>query len=400
MAKFPGPPLFAISALPYLWLDNVKGSWAKDVLQYHLKYGPIVRNGPNSLALDGSVGWPQVYTHRPGRAEYPKDSQWFYKGSGIGLIAAPKDNHRRMRRQLAHAFSESALQRQEDTIRQYLDLLIQRLDEQRRQGHTVNIVSWFNFMTFDIIGDLMFSDSFHSLDTSDYHPWVKSIVEGIRGIALERFLRHLGLGALVRRVRLSASVNKDAENRQLGIQKAKSRLASKPIRNDKGMDFFDYMLRPNSSGQQAMAVPEMLMTSTTLVIAGSETTATALAGLVFLLSRNRTAYRLLAEEIRTRFSSAEDIDFVSSAHLPYLHACLEETLRVYPPAAQTPPRKSPGDFINDRWVPEGVGDANLISSCSLFPLLSTCFLFSLLYFSITTLAPPPFPYKRHLLTMP
>ena len=75
-----------------------------------------------------------------------------------------------MRRLLNHAFSESALREQEPLMNTYFDLLIQKLHE-KIEGPTngkVNIVRWFNFTLFDLVGDLCFNEDFDALKTEEY----------------------------------------------------------------------------------------------------------------------------------------------------------------------------------------------------------------------------------------
>ena len=87
-----------------------------------------------------------------------------------------------MRRLLNHAFSESALQEQEPLITSYLDLLIQKLREQI-QGPTkgkVDIARWYNFTTFDIVGDLCFGEPFNALKNEDYNFWIANIFKGVK----------------------------------------------------------------------------------------------------------------------------------------------------------------------------------------------------------------------------
>lgn len=68
-----------------------------------------MRTGPNNIAVDGSIGWPEVYAHRKGKAEYTKVANYFGPGGEKTLIGATtQEDHRRQRRHLAHAFSESA----------------------------------------------------------------------------------------------------------------------------------------------------------------------------------------------------------------------------------------------------------------------------------------------------
>lgn len=59
-----------------------------------------------------------------------------------------------MRKLLSHAFSDSALREQESILTGYFDLLVSRLKEESQNPDIdkVDITSWYNFTTFDIIG--------------------------------------------------------------------------------------------------------------------------------------------------------------------------------------------------------------------------------------------------------
>ena len=87
-----------------------------------------------------------------------------------------------MRRLLNHAFSESALQEQEPIITSYFELLIQKLHEQIQGPNNgkVDIARWYNFTTFDIIGDLCFAESFDALKNEDYNFWIANIFKGVK----------------------------------------------------------------------------------------------------------------------------------------------------------------------------------------------------------------------------
>lgn len=46
--------------------------------------------------------------------------------------------------------------------------MIQKLHQIRLQG-PVDVSTWLNFVTVDVIGDLTFGESFHCLETSTLH---------------------------------------------------------------------------------------------------------------------------------------------------------------------------------------------------------------------------------------
>lgn len=67
----------------------------------------------------------------------------------------------------------------------------------------------------------------------------------------------------------------------------------------------------------------------TLLISASETTATALSGLFYLLTQNQPVCKRLTEEIRQACPMVEDITIKSTQDMSYLRACLKEVLRIY-----------------------------------------------------------------------
>lgn len=62
------------------------------------------------------------------------------------------------------------LRDQEPLIRTYVDLLINRLHRRIQNNRpTVDLVSWYNWTTFDLIGDLAFGVPFNCLRDESYH---------------------------------------------------------------------------------------------------------------------------------------------------------------------------------------------------------------------------------------
>ncbi|KAK6854788.1 hypothetical protein PG995_009133 [Apiospora arundinis] len=182
LSKFPGPKLYAISNLPYLFQDKILGTWVKSTTTIHAKYGPIVRIAPNRLAMDGSIGWKEIFMRRPNLPEFGKSTE-FYGVGKLGIFPVDREDHRRQRRAMAHAFSAAALQDQEDYVKGYVDILIQRMKNHAAEGKVVDVTRWYNYLTFDIIGELAFGEPFGCLKESDYHPLVAMIFGGIRAQA-------------------------------------------------------------------------------------------------------------------------------------------------------------------------------------------------------------------------
>lgn len=78
--------------------------------------------------------------------------------------------------------------------------------------------------------------------------------------------------------------------------------------------------------------------------------------MTYLLLKNPETLKKLREEVRQSFKSEDEITFNSTNNLPYLKACIDEALRLYPPTAGGLPRRVPegGATIAGSYVPEKV----------------------------------------------
>ena len=123
---------------------------------------------PNELSFNTAKAWEDIYGHRVGMANMDKDPIHVGAVEAIpgasNLTMAPDSEHARQRRALAHAFSKQALLEQEPILKGYVALFVKRLREMAHKGEAANMVSWFNFCTFDIIGDLSFGEPFGCLN--------------------------------------------------------------------------------------------------------------------------------------------------------------------------------------------------------------------------------------------
>lgn len=105
------------------------------------------------------------------------------------VSAINDDDHARQKRLFSHAFSERSLRDQEPLVQSFVDTLISRLkEEQKTEGNKrtsiVDIKAWFNYTPFDILGDLMFAESFGCLQNSRLHPWISLLFESIKAISI------------------------------------------------------------------------------------------------------------------------------------------------------------------------------------------------------------------------
>lgn len=293
----------------------------------HDDYGPAVRFTPTEVSFITAEAMNKIYGHKPsGSLAFSKDTKIVYRRSGkySSIIGANDEEHRRMRRLLAHAFSDNALRSQQVVLNRYVDLFIERVMPLAESGSgVVDLVRWYNFATFDVIGDLAFGRSFGCLESGGYNPWVRMIFANIKSYSFLIVLRRMsleGLASLLTPSHLKRSVK---EHKYLSEQTVMDRIASG---NTEREDFISYILKHD--GEKTMVTQEIIETAETLIVAGSETTATLLSGVTYQLLMNRDKLDILVEEIRSSFASVEDMTLQRVGQLPYLLAVLNEGLRM------------------------------------------------------------------------
>lgn len=96
-----------------------------------------------------------------------------------------------------------------------------------------------------------------------------------------------------------------------------------------------------------------------LVVAGSQSTSGALAATVFYLAHNPDILAKVKAEVRGAFQSEDEIRYEMGGKLsalPYLRACIDESMRLTPPTPGHLPREIAGKEgldIDGYWYPPG-----------------------------------------------
>ncbi|CAF3434723.1 unnamed protein product [Fusarium graminearum] len=352
LAKFPGPKLAAVSDIWYA-IKWTSGRYPFIMEETHRKYGDVVRIAPNELSFATVQAYQDIYGHAlKGKKKFVKSNWYDTAGDHPGIVSVrdPKE-HSRQRKYLSHAFSAKSLRGQEVLVHGYVNLFLDQLRKLgSSEGEGINIEEALNWLTFDIIGDLAFGESFDAVANGKTHFWVSIIIDATYTSMLSALRKRVPLVNLY----LPFVVPKDAKatyqkHRALTREKMLKRL-DMPNSEDRG-DFFASLLR---KGGNEVPEPELLQQSNTLIVAGSETTATCLTGIVFCLLSNPSCLEALSNEVRSRFQSDSEITGDATADMKYLSAVIEEGLRIFPPAPFGLPRISPGAVIDGHYVPPGV----------------------------------------------
>ncbi|KAK4693411.1 hypothetical protein P7C71_g3982, partial [Lecanoromycetidae sp. Uapishka_2] len=337
-----------------LWriIYSSSGRFHRAIDKQHKRYGAVFRVSPNELSFATPQAWKAIYGHQPAGKDQPVKSHFYdlygsgYKRLCIGSEQDP-NVHRRMKRDLTAAFSTKALLEQEGLISNCVDRFVSKIGE---PAEPLNMTKWFEMISFDILGEMAFGESFGAVENGEPHFWSEMIVSHLYFITildnLARYPLFLTIGKSILPWATTAVRDKHSGYTRKQVER---RLGTNSARKD----FLSTLVKKVEGGE--VDKEEMTAHVSTLVIAGGETTSTFLAATTYYLLQTPNVYARFQAEIRNAFNSYDDITAAAVQGLPYVQAVISEGLRMYPPGSQGFPRLSPsaGTDVAGCWVPQG-----------------------------------------------
>ncbi|KAJ3539507.1 hypothetical protein NM208_g5462 [Fusarium decemcellulare] len=340
--RFPGPFIARISNFYPTYLRAKNLHLYEEVENLHHKHGDFVRLGPTELSIIDPKAVDAIYSARSPCTKGP-----FYNvlhpRIPLNMIRDRKEHHTR-RKVWDRGFSSKALRDYEPRVTKYTSQLLARLSE--LQGKPINASDWFNFYSFDVMGDLAFGKSFNMLRDGVKHYFMTALHASM---TLNGYLSHISW--IYPFVKLIPAIN--AENTKFwrwceGQVEERSKL--KPD----NPDVFSWILEEYERNPKTKQAKLNLDGEAYLIaVAGSDTTAATLTSLFFELGSNPSQIVKLREEIDEYFSGRDHADPSSLANLAHLNAVIDETLRLHPPVPSGLQRVTPpqGLMIGDTMVP-------------------------------------------------
>ena len=365
LSKYPGPFWAKVTDL-YQTYHAWKGDRHLEFWRCHERYGSIVRFGPNSVSFNTNTALKDIYGFKANvrkadfYSAFPANKDAYSTHSAID-----KAQHARKRRVISHAFSDVAIKSMENHVLAHVRQFCQNLgtmdgrnlvssNEKKEWTPAKNMTDQANWLTFDIMGDLCFGKSFGMLERPDNRFAIDMVTNAAH--------RHLMCGTYlpIHEYHVDKILfRKIAAMRARYMQFSKAQAAE---RTKLGLDidrkdFFYYLLKAKDPETgKGFSVPELWGESNLLIIAGSDTTSTALAAAIFYLVHNRKTLKKLTAEVHAAFADVEEIrQGPALARLKHLRACLDEAMRLSPSVGGALPRQvlHGGIEIDGQQLPEG-----------------------------------------------
>ncbi|KZV96774.1 cytochrome P450 [Exidia glandulosa HHB12029] len=337
LAGIPGPVMPRLSKW---WTVHVVARGKRHVAlqKLHAKYGPWLRVGPNEVSVCLSAAVRPIYSKLP-RAPFYQAAPT-QADALITLLDRAEHAHRRVA--WNKAVSSEALLAYQPLIHNRLQQLVETLRRRCEDGSAVPLDHWLTLFSMDTMGDLAFSGGFETMaNGKDPEGWLDILSLGVvfAGTAgqvpwLKDTLKLLPQQGPI------ATFQKFAETKVKNIR-GQSHVVKK--------DMLSIIMEETTITEEEAAADAAL-----LIVAATDTTAQVLTALFRHLAQNAPVMTRLRQEVLAAFPALDsELDPLALARLPFLDACVQEALRLAPPAPFGPPRFSGPDgvWIVDRYIP-------------------------------------------------
>ncbi|KAK1991880.1 cytochrome P450 [Colletotrichum falcatum] len=359
LREFPGP---LVGKFSYLWLmSNARsGKPAEHFTKLNRQHGPLVRVGPNDLVTDD----PDVLRRMNAvRSAYGRSS-WYdstklnpHEDSMFSLRDVGA--HDRLKAKCANGYAG----KENPTLEGGIDAQIANLVDLVRRKYLsagdvlrpMDLGKVAQFFTLDTITNLAYGKEFGYLATdSDVHDYISTTEAAIPFLQLcseVPYLQKIAFSKPVLGIMGPKPTDKVGLGKLMGVAKEVVAKRFGPDAKEE-RDMLGAFVRHGLTQNECET--EVLFQ----IIAGSDTTATAIRTTFLYTMTSPRAYHSLKQEIATAIAEgrvSSPITYEEGKKLPYLQAVIYEGLRMNAPftghcSKEVPPE---GDTVNGRFIPGG-----------------------------------------------
>ncbi|MCJ1307795.1 hypothetical protein MMC25_001443 [Agyrium rufum] len=364
LRHIPGPFLAGFTDF---WMLKTQwgGNWAQELGRVSEKYGPIARIGPNTLVICNADELRRVWS---GQSRW-KRSYWWYRSMRLDptkeCVLSIRDvrEHQQLRAKLLPGYRGRDVDNVEpliDTeILSFIDLIerkyVSTFDARhgsRQEIRKMELARKVQYFTLDAISSLALGKPFgHLKQDGDVFGYIELTDAALATIFMSSLLPPVL--ALLQSPLMRPLMPKPEDSFGMGriIGIARDAVADrfrKEGQRDMLSSFIGHGLTQSEAGAEAAVV----------IIAGADTTATAIRATFLHIITNPVVYRRLQEEIDTaiitRKVTRPVITDAEAKRLPYLQAVIMEGLRIFPPVTGMMPKMSDADdVVCGKHVPAG-----------------------------------------------
>ncbi|KAJ6787253.1 hypothetical protein PWT90_08174 [Aphanocladium album] len=341
LCRFPGP--FSARLFNFYVVKLSKRSQLyKEVQQLHEQHGDIVRTGPSSLSVAKLEAVQAIH----GPKSKCRKGPWYEHSRPQRSVHTNRDpaSHTQQRMSWDRGLNSAALRDYAPIVARSTQALVEKI--KASEDKAFDATKWFNLYSFEVMGWMAFGRSFDLLATGNKTYYMELIQKSVDKIGL--FSNVPWFYILMKQIPVL-----NAEYHQF-LRWLRPQLKSQMKEPTGWRTLFSTILKDYPTYEELTERQHRILEGDMflIIVAGSDTVGVTLLDLFYELSTHKDVQRKLQDEIDAYFTENEESDATLLSKLDYLQACINETLRLWPPVPSGTQRVTP---------PEGlqVGDAFL-----------------------------------------
>ncbi|GJC95980.1 cytochrome P450 [Colletotrichum higginsianum] len=350
LSDVPGPWYTRFTTLPSTFkvITAHHPDWIHDL---HAKYGPVVRYSPYEVDISDPQTCQRIHSVKTGFLKSPFYSLLITDSSSVFNEIRP-EIHRKYKRLLSNPMSETGLKTFLPRIDSKVRLAIERIRDENTTRGAADIAKWFMFLSFDVIGDLAFGESFGNLESGKKNRSVNDFVS----LGFVGGLRSMFPTIAKISLYLPIPVFKEATAIQYRTfdyaQGALNRHAKRVEETGSDPHPTVFSKLYNAGEEETWTPIEIRDNAQVFIVGGSDTTANSMIYLVWAVCKIPEIRAKLLRELDTL---PENYGYDELKELSYVSWIVNETLRLYTALPCGLPRLVPpgGAELAGQFVPGG-----------------------------------------------
>ncbi|KEF58699.1 uncharacterized protein A1O9_06625 [Exophiala aquamarina CBS 119918] len=357
----------ALYAIPGPFTASITRAWRlkevyyghveKTELKLHEVHGPLVRTGPDEVVTNDLKAIQLLYGIG---SKFPKTD--FYRLFGIPDVygvhqfsALPNALHKRLVRFTAAAFSMTSIVELEPLVDSSVEFFVRRIKEIGFNDTPMNMVEWFQWYAFDVIGELTFSTRYGFMEEA------KDVGDSTKILDMfQAYVSFVGQAFSYHWLLLGSPLFSLIFTPPSGIigEMAVREVQARQGRSSDRRDMLSRFLKEHEKNPSDFTMDDVYRNGAMTIGGGSDTTGIALASTLYHLLKSPETYKRLREEIDKAIDDnrlSKPAKLRETQSLSYLQAVIKEGMRIHPSVAFILPRHVPqgGCTIAGKFLPAG-----------------------------------------------
>ncbi|TKA74391.1 hypothetical protein B0A55_04524 [Friedmanniomyces simplex] len=325
LRSIPGPLTCRLTSL-WTFYHSYIGDECTRIDELHRAYGPVVRIAANEVSIADGAALAPIYVEKGGFMKAPAYSNFDIEGHST-IFSTLDPAHRSVRsKAVVPVFSMTSIRSRQETIEECVSKLVDRLtneaawsrtaSKETGQSRAINVLNLTRSLALDAVSSYLFGKTFGGISEQGGKMSANPFVDTLVAVGRFFFLPNWAFLTLeLARARFWPDHEADASAQKV------DNFASTLVQNQES-DPFSYQSRLLKAG---ISSHETEVQCKDLIFAGTDSTGTNLATLLWHLAKRPDVYQLLREEVAE--ADGQDPAY-NPQSLRYLDAVVREGLRI------------------------------------------------------------------------